>query len=996
MKKAFFFTIILLVFTTSGFSQQNKPYFQQHVSYNITAKYTPTKRILSAFEKIKYTNNSPDTLKEIYFHIWANAYKNRNTPYVQQAVSQNNLQPYYLPDSERGYCDNLNFKINGQDVKTENVIPDGEIVKLILNKPLQPGDSIEITTPFRVKVPYISSRMGIWGSAVNGITSFTQWYPKPAVYDKYGWHYFPYLDQGEFYSEFGKFEVTISVPESYIVAATGDLKTEKEYKIYRQMAKEANKNKKVSYPSKCDTCYKTLKFYQDSVHDFAWFISKQFIPRFDTIKLDNGHIVELWTFNNKESDKYWKNTFVRSAKRSIYYLSKWNYPYPYSTCKVVFGGTTGGGMEYPTITIIDYAYPPDNQTSPAEDSISYDEVIFHEIGHNWFYGILGFNERKYPFMDEGINTSNELRYMLTAYKGLKSNYLKNIKRYKDKNYLYQYYFSTVFLSSFGAQIPITSSSTEFSPLAYGTEVYMKTAYLFYSLREYLSDEEYDKAMHHLFEKMAFKHPYPEDIKQAFEESTGMDLSWFFDGMLNTSGVQDYKLKKVKKEKVQTENGTQDLNVFYIKQKGNLTAPVYPGKENQDGLKMNVIMDTIIEGKAKIGVSFDFPNLPSTPVKRYYLDNKFSELATNNNSYYPHKLFKRANPLKPEFLLSIPDNEHSFVNYFLPVPYYSYDKGLSIGAAFYNTSVIFKKWQFLVMPFVNLSKGTLMSGYGRLTKYWFTYNSRTLNYFFTGISGSSFRMPFNSSTNYVKGNFYAGLKLKNKYKFNRQYWMITDNNILATDLFSYYTTNNTDKYSYYNILHAYHRSFKTLAPSIDNIYLETGNNYSKLYASGYHKQIISRRKHYISLSYFAGMFLFNNTNNALLNFRTNGTFAFTDYTYSNIFPATGSVSNPLIFASKNPYQSNKWMLGGTFEISLPVSFISAYFTAVKMPEYYTLAETGFNINIAGNFLRIEVPMYSNATPENLIYGKAKFRVVLSLDASQLDLFRTYEEMVTVAF
>jgi len=297
-------------------------------------------------------------------------------------------------------------------------------------------------------------------------------------------------------------------------------------------------------------------------------------------------------------------------------------------------------MEYPTITIIDAAPPPKKDSPFKPDSTGFDEVIFHEIGHNWFYGILGFNEREYPFLDEGINTGNQLRYMLTEYKSLKSRYLGEIpfKRFQNYDYLYDFYFSSVLLSSFGAGIPVASSSTQMPPLAYGLEAYSKTAYLFYSLRVYLGEELYDDAMHHLFEKFAFKHPYPEDVKQAFEEATGKDLSWFFDGLINTTQVQDYKLAKVKNEKVITPDDTVIMPVFRIKQKGKLVAPVFPAKENTDGFTVTMIDDTIIKSKSLLPVSFYTSNFEQKPVKRYFLDNLFAEMPWHNNSYYPKKPF----------------------------------------------------------------------------------------------------------------------------------------------------------------------------------------------------------------------------------------------------------------------------------------------------------------------------------------------------------------------
>jgi aminopeptidase N len=356
------------------------------------------------------------------------------------------------------------------------------------------------------------------------MTAFTQWYPKPAVYDNKGWHYFPYLDIGEFYSEFGSFDVEISVPQDYIVAATGDLLTKQEYNIYKKMAAAAAENKYIKYPTTKNKTYKTLHFTQDKVHDFAWFISKKFVPRTDTLHLKNGHIVEIWTFNLIDADKFWKDKFLAIAKRSVKYLSEWNFPYPYSTCKVVFGGTTGGGMEYPTITIIDKPYvPSDSSFMPSIKP--YDEVIFHEIGHNWFYGILGFNERRYPFLDEGFNSYYDHRY------GRIHSSLTFMKDFPTYNTFRRIYEPMVFL---GLNQPLYLTSTDYTRSTYYFTVYEKMAAAVRYLENYLGTENFDKIMQALYRKWQFKHPYPEDIEQVFDSLAQKPVDWFFGDLVKTT------------------------------------------------------------------------------------------------------------------------------------------------------------------------------------------------------------------------------------------------------------------------------------------------------------------------------------------------------------------------------------------------------------------------------------------------------------------------------
>jgi hypothetical protein len=201
-------------------------YWQQQVDYRIDVELNDKEHTLNGFEKIKYTNNSPDTLTYIWFHIWPNAYRNDKTAFSDQALENGNTKFYFSSKEQKGYINRLDFKVDGVGAKMEDHPSHIDIIKLLLPSPLPSGREISITTPFHVKLPYNFSR----GGHDKQSYQLTQWYPKPAVYDLQGWHEMPYLDQGEFYSEFGSFDVRITVPEDYVVAATGVLQNEDEKK----------------------------------------------------------------------------------------------------------------------------------------------------------------------------------------------------------------------------------------------------------------------------------------------------------------------------------------------------------------------------------------------------------------------------------------------------------------------------------------------------------------------------------------------------------------------------------------------------------------------------------------------------------------------------------------------------------------------------------------------------------------------------------------------
>ena len=215
----FHISLAISFFLLSSFSiAQN--YFQQEVNFIINVKLDDVKNEFTADEKIEYINNSPSELTFIYMHLWPNAYKDNTTALYKQLLEEGNTQFYYAKEDEKGYIDQLDFKINGEIATWELLKDSIDICKLYLNKPLKSGEKIDITTPFHVKIPSGKiSRMGNIGQSYQ----ITQWYPKPAVFDNNGWNYIPYLTQGEFYSEFGTFDVSITLPKNYVLGATGDM-----------------------------------------------------------------------------------------------------------------------------------------------------------------------------------------------------------------------------------------------------------------------------------------------------------------------------------------------------------------------------------------------------------------------------------------------------------------------------------------------------------------------------------------------------------------------------------------------------------------------------------------------------------------------------------------------------------------------------------------------------------------------------------------------------
>jgi len=493
-------------------------YWQQEVNYSIDVSLNDKDNTLDGFEKIEYINNSPDTLKFIWFHLWPNAYKNDKTAFSDQLL-ENGITKFYFSDKEqKGYINRLDFKVNNITATVEDHPQHIDIVKIILPTALLPGQKTIITTSFHEKLPYNYSRGGHDGQSYQ----ITQWYPKPAAYDSKGWHPMPYLDQGEFYSEFGSFNVTISVPKNYVVAATGELQTEEEkqwlktradfnwepIKLKEKMKGGGFKTTVKSFPESSNQS-KTLEFKQTNVHDFAWFADKRFIVNHDTCHLAAGKIIDVFTYYTPQEKVKWQHS-LKFSKDAVHYYSEFVGDYPYSVVSVVQGPASfGGGMEYPTITVI----------SPGEELKDLDNTITHEIGHNWFYGILASSERDYPWMDEGITTFYDDKYYVSKYGN----------RLQDD----PIFFETRAVQKIDQTI--TTTSEKFSERNYDLVAYYKTAEWMRYLESQLGAETFNKAMHDYYRRWQFKHPQPEDFKKVVAESSGKDMDSIF-SYLDKKGI----------------------------------------------------------------------------------------------------------------------------------------------------------------------------------------------------------------------------------------------------------------------------------------------------------------------------------------------------------------------------------------------------------------------------------------------------------------------------
>ncbi len=661
-------------------------YWQQEVHYKINATLNDTLHTLEADLELAYTNHSPDDLSFIYMHLWPNAYSAYNTAFAKQQLENGSAKYYYAPKEDKGYISDLAFEGNGKSLVLEIDDTHPDIAKLILNEPLKSGEKISLTTPFKVKIPKSFSRLG----HVDQSYQITQWYPKPAVYDKDGWHQMPYLDQGEFYSEYGSFDVTITLPKNYVVGATGVLQNQAELDWLSAKAEETAKIETFpsdnSFPAS-DKEMKTIQYKQDNIHDFAWFADKRFHVLKGEITMPSDRRVTSWAmFTNEEAD-LWKKSIEYINHGTLAY-SVWIGEYPYEHVTAVQSAlSAGAGMEYPMITVIGKSRTP----------ILLETVIVHEVGHNWFYGILGSNERDFPWMDEGVNSLYEARYLT--------------EKYPDKNTVAEsiggneQLAKLIGLDGFSRQDfnrtqallterknqhqALQAPSADYLNINYGTIVYGKASHSLYYLEQYLGRKEFDRIMQQYFKSFKYKHPQPEDIRNVFEKESGKYLDWFFDELLDTKNHVDFHICKVHKKSKDIAGNPYDEIEVKTKVK-NIKGP-YSVSAIKDGKIVETLWYPPFGGKEKIP-------FPSGDYDAYEIDaiHAMPEYNRQNNSIRYNGLFPKMKPLRFRLLGELEREDRNQI-FFSPIGGWNYHDSFMLGLGFYNSVFPSKKLEYTLAP-----------------------------------------------------------------------------------------------------------------------------------------------------------------------------------------------------------------------------------------------------------------------------------------------------------
>ena len=701
-------------------AQAEEPYFQQGIRYDIKADIDPESAIIAGIENISYFNNSPDTLNEIYFHLYFNAFQ----PGSYLDRQERRAGDYSIANTSKkkqGYVNIDVIKIDDQQI--ENHLIDNTIMTVPLISPLCPGDSVVFYIEFTSQIPAQGSRTARGGKHFD----IGQWYPKPSVYDRYGWHAHQYLDY-EFYADFGDFDVELTMPSEYIIAHVGSLLNEEEIfggklpvpdgdsvlidvltlleadstvvdesindeqpaEVHPFSHGEAIDDESGEEPEIVDTAntvdvagetkeLKTWKIRAENIHDFAFCANPKFI-----IDIARYNDVIIKTYYYKSVQDRWETKAAEYTRKSIKLFSEMYFPYPYAQYSTV-ASLVGGGMEYPQLTMITrYSGRRGDHTHGLES------IIAHEVAHAWFYGILGFNETEQSYLDEGLTSFSNTLYLEHYYGRYENNfsYTKEWQRKllpngNERNDEQRTYINRARNKD---EDPMMTPANLFADGGrYYNASYQKASSIYFMLQYTMGAEGFERFMRLLFEKWALKHPYLIDFQELAEEVYDGDLDWFFRQWFTTTWSLDYSLDSFKREKAEVDGNAGYNATVTIGKPGRCISPLDIALKMKDGSteSIRIPLEAWEDGQS----SFDTTVFLSGKPKKALInpDGRLADInRLDNSSGLPSTRFQL---LVPRFIF-----RNSYVEQFVssytiahqPLLWYNSINGAKPGYSFYGS------------------------------------------------------------------------------------------------------------------------------------------------------------------------------------------------------------------------------------------------------------------------------------------------------------------------
>jgi hypothetical protein len=517
--------VLMAAFCTGAFAQPaifQQPLSPRIANYDINVRLDTEKRMLYGNQTLTWFNKSGDTITELQFHLYLNAFRNSKSTFMKE--SGGSSRGHKIDKDGWGFIEVNKITLpSGEDLTAgmEFIHPDDDneddktVFRLPLSKPLPPGESIVLNFEFTAKLPQPPfARTG----AKKEYFFVAQWFPKIGVYIDDKWNCHQFHATSEFFADYGVYNVRMTVPENNVVGATG---------LEVEIVKNGDGTA-------------THFYHAEDVHDFAWTTSPEFVEF--TGKAQDVDIRVLM----QPDRAYQGPRHLEAAKAAVEYFQNWYGDYPFPNLTVVDprrGAGGSGGMEYPTLITAGTTY------GLPEGMRAVELVIIHEFGHNFWYHLLASNEFEESWMDEGINTYTEIQIMNDRYgpvgdainfMGIKINDLQ----FQRGQYIF-----------FPDLDPIVRKAWEFyNGTSYGVNSYAKPGLVLTTLQNYLGKETMQKVMRAYVERWRFKHPKTQDFINVANEVSGQDLNWFFEQALFSKAIIDYSVDQVFTREIKKSEG----------------------------------------------------------------------------------------------------------------------------------------------------------------------------------------------------------------------------------------------------------------------------------------------------------------------------------------------------------------------------------------------------------------------------------------------------------
>lgn len=515
-------------------------YWQQHVDYKMDIDVDVENFRYKGKQALVYTNNSPDALEKVFYHLYFNAFQPGSEMDVRsRTISDPDRRVRdrisKLKPDEIGYIKVNSLTQNGKMVSHETV---GTVLEVQLNSPIMPGQKVTFDMEFDAQVPVQIRRSGRNNN--DGVDfSMTQWYPKLAEYDFEGWHADPYIGR-EFHGVWGDFDVTIHIDKDYVIGGTGYLQNPNEIGHgYESGEVPSPKGNKLSW-----------HFKAPKVHDFTWAADPDYIH--DKMQVPNGPMLHFFYRNDPKVTGNWKKLQPKAVEL-MNYFSKNIGEYPYEQYSFIQGGD--GGMEYAMCTLITGGSNFNGLLGTAS----------HELAHTWFQFLLASNEAKHEWMDEGF----------ASY--ISAHALDKVLGRNKPNPNSGSYRGYIALATSGREQPQTTHADRYEyNRSYGTSAYSKGAVFMAQLGYVIGEENLKKTLKRYFDEFAFKHPTPNDFIRSAEKVSGLELDWYLMDWTQTTNTIDYAIKSVDEN-----NGISSITLERI---GLMPMPIDLEVEYTDGTK----------------------------------------------------------------------------------------------------------------------------------------------------------------------------------------------------------------------------------------------------------------------------------------------------------------------------------------------------------------------------------------------------------------------------